>query len=194
MLPCSEACERNKEPILAVLREVFAATNTVLEIGSGTGQHAVYFARNLPHLVWQPSDQPGAVGWIKKRLQLEGPHNAKAPLELDVRDHPWNVSVDGVFCANTLHILSWPEVEQFFLRVGEVLKQPGRLCVYGPFRYDGKYTSESNAHFDRSLRAQAEHMGIRDFKAVDNLAREIGLTHIADHSMPANNQILVWQR
>lgn len=194
MLPYSEACERNKAPILEVLKKVFATTKTVLEIGSGTGQHAVYFAENLPHLIWQPSDQADAIRWITLRLQREGPGNASMPLTLDVRDQPWQVSADGVFSANTLHIMSWQEVEQFFLRVAEVLQQPGLLCVYGPFRYDGGYSSESNARFDQSLRAQAEHMGIRDFEAVDDLAQAKGLSLIADYPMPANNQILVWQR
>lgn len=177
-----------------MLKEVFAASKFVLEIGSGTGQHAVYFAANLPHLIWQPSDQPGALDWVTDRLRLEGPENANMPLALDVRNHPWDVSADSVFSANTLHIMSWQEVEQFFLRVDEVLQQPGRLCVYGPFRYDGVYTSESNARFDQSLRAQDNKMGIRSFEEVDNLARESGLSLIADYPMPANNQILVWQR
>lgn len=192
MLPCSEACERNKRPILDLLKSVFAATNFVLEIGSGSGQHAVYFAANLPHLVWQPSDLPGRLGWITQRLEQEGPGNVNMPLALDVRNEAWEISADGVFSANTLHIMSWPEVEQFFLRVGEVLQQPGRLCVYGPFRYQGDYTSASNARFDESLRAQAGQMGIRDFEAVDELARERGLTLVADYPMPANNQLLVW--
>ena len=140
------------------------------------------------------SDQADAGHWLSRRLLLEGPENTRPPLMLDVRYPPWHVSADGVFTANTLHIMSWPEVVQLFSRVGEVLSKPGRLCVYGPFRYDGKYTSESNARFDASLRMQGEHMGIRDFEAVDKLAQGIGLSLLADYAMPANNQILVWRK
>jgi cyclopropane fatty-acyl-phospholipid synthase-like methyltransferase len=193
MLPNSEASEKNKGPILAILIKVFANTQWVLEIGSGTGQHAVYFAEHLPHLTWQPSDRSGAVQWLERRLEIEGPVNVASPLILDVNDHPWGVEVDGIFSANTFHIMSWQEVEQFFAGVGDVLRRPGTLCVYGPFRYDGGYTSESNARFDRSLRAQAPHMGIRDFEAVNMLAEAQGLTLVADYSMPANNQSLVWR-
>lgn len=194
MLPLSEASERNKAPILAILKDVFAAAANVLEIGSGTGQHAVYFASNLPHLIWQPSDRPDAVYWLRQRVLEEGPANLKPPLSLDVSEHPWQISVDAVFSANTLHIMSWQEVEHFFRGVGEALQESGVLCVYGPFRYAGGYTSDSNARFDRSLRAQRPHMGIRDFEAVDQLASERGLRLAADHPMPANNQLLVWRK
>ena len=193
MLPCSEACEKNKGPILVVLKEVFAKTQSVLEIGSGTGQHAVYFADNLPHLGWQPSDRLGSVPWVEQRLQTGGPGNVAPALTLDVNKRPWGVEADGIFSANTFHIMSWQEVEQFFIGVGETLQRPGTLCVYGPFRYDGDYTSESNARFDRSLRTQAPHMGIRDFEAVNRLAEAQGLTLVADYPMPANNQSLVWR-
>jgi len=192
MLPFSAASERNKAPILAVLREVFAQTRTVLEIGSGTGQHATYFAENLPHLVWQPSDRPGSVQWLEQSLASGRRGNVASPVTLDVNDHPWGVQADGLFSANTFHIMSWQEVEQFFVGAGEALQRPGTLCVYGPFRYDGAYTSESNARFDRSLRAQDPQMGIRDFEAVNVFAKAQGLNLAADYPMPANNQILVW--
>ncbi|MDJ0955318.1 MAG: DUF938 domain-containing protein [Arenicellales bacterium] len=194
MLPCAESCERNKIPILNVLKDVFATTKIVLEIGGGTGQHAVYFAKNLPHLTWQSSDQPDSLKWLALRLEKEGPDNAPAPLSIDVSDHPWGFQADGIFSANTLHIMSWHQVEQFFTGVGQSLLNPGKLCVYGPFRYDGRYTSQSNAQFEQSLKAQGQHMGIRDFEAVDKLASEQGLSLIADYSMPANNQLLVWRR
>ena len=194
MLPYSEACERNKAPILDVLTEVFAPIRTVLEIGSGTGQHAVYFAQNLPHLTWQPSELGAELPTLRPRLDLDHPHNLNAPLSLDVSDHPWPFKADGIFTANSFHIMSWSEVEDFFTGTGSALLEPGRLCVYGPFRYDHGYTSESNARFDRSLRAQAAHMGIREFEAVDRLAARQGLSFAADYPMPANNQILMWQR
>lgn len=194
MLPNSEAGDRNKAPILAILKEVFADTRNVLEIGCGTGQHAVYFARNLPHLTWQPSDKPGAVQWIEQRLKQDWPENIDAPVELDVRNQPWGFDVDGIFGANILHIMSWPEVEAFFRGVGDTLRRPGTLCVYGPFRYDGAFTSTSNARFDQSLRAQDPKMGVRDFEAVDALAAAQGLSLLEDIPMPANNQTLVWRR
>ena len=194
MLPCTESCERNKDPILNVLKDVFATTKIVLEIGGGTGQHAVFFAKNLPHVTWQSSDQPDSLKWLALRLEKEGPANAPAPLSIDVSHRPWGFQADGIFSANTLHIMSWDEVKQFFIGVGEALLTPGKLCVYGPFRYGGRYTSESNARFDQSLHAQGEHMGIRDIEAVDELADEQGLSLVADYSMPANNQLLVWQR
>ena len=194
MFPYSEACERNKAPILAVLAEVFAPIRTVLEIGSGTGQHALYFATHLTHLTWQPSDQGPELLTLRPRLERDRPENLNTPLALDVSDYPWPFKADGIFTANTFHIMSWSEVEDFFTGVGAALSEPGRLCVYGPFRYDGRYTSESNAHFDRSLRTQAAHMGIREFEAVDQLAARHGLVFAADYPMPANNQILMWQR
>lgn len=193
MLPCAESCERNKGPILSVLEQVFGATRLVLEIGCGTGQHAVHFARHLPHLVWQPTDRPGTLDWAAQRIREQGPQNVSPPLALDVADHPWGLEADGVFSANTLHIMSWPEVEHFFTGVGQALAPAGLVCVYGPFRYEGRYTSDSNAAFDRSLKSQGGHMGIRDFERVDDLARAQGLCLEQDHAMPANNQLLVWR-
>ena len=194
MLPCAESCERNKIPILNVLKDVFATTKVVLEIGGGTGQHAVFFAKNLSHLTWQSSDKPDSVKWLALRLEEEALDNAPAPLAIDVANHPWGFQADGIFSANTLHIMSWNQVEQFFIGVGQSLLSPGKFCVYGPFRYDGRYTSESNARFDQSLHAQGPHMGIRDIEAVDELAGKQGLSLVADYPMPANNQLLVWQK
>jgi cyclopropane fatty-acyl-phospholipid synthase-like methyltransferase len=193
-LPFSEASERNKEPILAVIRCAFADTRRVLEIGCGTGQHAVHFARHLPHLTWLPSDRPGSVAWIRERLDHERPQNIEAPVAIDVLDLPWEIAADGVFSANTLHIMSWREVEAFFVGAGKVLDRHGTLCVYGPFRYHGAFTSESNARFDSSLRSRDAAMGIRDFESVDALAAAQGLALIGDYSMPAHNQTLVWRK
>jgi SAM-dependent methyltransferase len=191
MLLFSEACERNKDPILQVLRGAFARSSQVLEIGSGTGQHAVYFA----HLRWRPSDTAEHLDSLRARIVAEGTPNLALPVLLDVRAHPWPVSdADGVFSANTLHIMSWEAVQEFFSGVGRVLKSGGVLSVYGPFRYAGRYTSESNAHFDVHLRDQDPVSGIRDFEAVDALARKEGLELDSDHDMPANNRTLVWRR
>lgn len=195
MLAHSEASERNKEPILRVLAEAYRDCHSVLEIGSGTGQHAVYFAAHLPHLTWQPSDLPDDLSDLATRIEREGTANLRRPIVLDVRLHPWPAGpVDGVFTANTFHIMDWESVQHFFQGVGEVLKADGVLCVYGPFRYRGSFTSASNADFDRYLRVRDPASGIRDFEAVHALAHAVGLALVADHAMPANNQTLVWAR
>jgi cyclopropane fatty-acyl-phospholipid synthase-like methyltransferase len=196
MLTCvSEAAERNKGPILAVLRAQFATARQVLEVGSGTGQHAVYFARELPHLIWQPSELPAQLPALAERLQAESSPNLRTPLPLDAATYPWpGGPVDAVYSANTLHIMSWAAVEQFFRGVGSVLSEPGVLCVYGPFSYGGRHTSPSNLEFDRFLKARDVASGIRDFAEVDALARAVGLSCSADHAMPANNRTLVWRR
>ena len=193
MLPFSDACERNKEPILSVLRGAFAGCTHVLEIGSGTGQHAVHFAQALPKVVWQPSETAEGMPGLRKRIFAEGPKNLRAPVLLDVTETPWDVrKVDGVFTANTLHIMHWPQVEAFFANLPAVAKPGTVLAIYGPFRYGGQYTSESNAAFDEMLHARDRDSGIRDFEAVDALARAAGFRFVADHRMPANNQTLVW--
>ncbi|HXO15846.1 MAG TPA: DUF938 domain-containing protein [Steroidobacteraceae bacterium] len=195
VLTLSEACERNKGPILEVLRTEFAASRSVLEVGSGTGQHAVHFAAHLPHLAWQPSELAEQLAPLAERIRLEGPPNLRAPVALDVHDDPWPVaSVDAVFSANTLHIMAWSGVQAFVRGVAGVLAAPGVLCVYGPFRFRGQHTSDSNAHFDAHLQARDPLSGIRDFEALDALARAQGLVFAADHAMPANNRTLVWRR
>ena len=193
MLAFAESCERNKGPILGVLEKVFADTDYVLEIGCGTGQHAVHFARHLPHLTWLPSDRPGTVHLAQERLEQEGPPNVEPPVEIDVMNLPWGAEADGVFSANTLHIMSWREVEAFFSGLGTALRRPGTLSVYGPFRYDGAHTSESNARFDETLKARDRKMGVRDFEAVNSLAEEQGLVLLEDFPMPSNNRTLVWR-
>ena len=195
MLTSSEACERNKGPILEVLRDAFATSGSVLEIGSGTGQHAVHFAAKLAHLSWQPTEVPTQLAELAARIRQQGSTNLKAPLPLDVGVQPWAVpAADAVFSANTLHIMSLERVHDFFRGVGTVLSRPGVLCVYGPFRYRGAYTSDSNAEFDRFLKARDPASGIRDFEALDALAQAAGLELAADHDMPANNRTLVWRR
>ena len=193
--PYSEACERNRAPILKVLQEEFALARDVLEIGSGTGQHAVYFAQRLPYLTWQTSDvaehHAGIAAWIAD----SGLANVKQPLALDVRQTPWPVAAaDAIFAANTLHIMDYGCVEAFFRGVARVLAADGVLAVYGPFNYGGQFTSASNAQFDALLRARGVGSALRDFEAVDALARSAGLTLLHDVAMPANNRMLVWQR
>jgi len=195
-LAFSAACERNKGPILERLGPLLAGAHSVLEIGSGTGQHAVHFARHLPWLMWQPTERAAELPDLAARIALEGPPNLRAPLALDVRVTPWpcGADVDAVFTANTLHIMSWAEVEACFAGLGRLLPAGGTLGIYGPFRYGGAFTSESNAAFDASLRARDRASGIRDFEAVDALARGAGLELQGDWALPANNQLLAWRR
>jgi SAM-dependent methyltransferase len=191
----SEAADRNKGPILQVIRKEFANTHRVLEIGSGTGQHAVHFASHLPRITWQPTDTGDFLPALRERIRMQGSSNLREAVELDVRVQPWPVDVfDGIFSANTLHIMSWSSVQHFFRGVGRVLGKPGVLCIYGPFRYAGRYTTESNAQFDESLRKRDPESGLREAQEVDALARQQGLVLVADHAMPANNQLIVWKR
>ena len=194
-LPRSEAGERNKGPILGTLRNLLTAPGLVLEIGAGTGQHAVHFARHLPHLEWLPTDRGEWLDALRERVRREGPSNLRAPIELDVNSNDWPIeSADAVYSANTLHIMAWPEVEAFFRGVGRTLAPRGLLAVYGPFRFEGNYTSASNAEFDAYLRRHDAASGIRDFEAVDALAAAVGLQLAANRAMPANNQLLAWRR
>lgn len=192
--PFSPACERNQAPILSILQKRFAHARRVLEIGSGTGQHAVHFAAALPGLCWQTSDLAASLSGIRAWLDEAGLANTPAPLELDVQrplpGGPW----DAVFTANTLHIMGWLEVQRLFASLPSVLAPAAVVTVYGPFKYAGAHTSPSNAGFDMSLRADNPRRGIRDFEAVDRLARSAGLTLIEDAEMPANNRCLSWQR
>jgi SAM-dependent methyltransferase len=191
MLPISEACERNKEPILAVLRMSFAEVRNVLEIGSGTGQHAVHFAHHLTHLTWHPTEQLAHLPDLTARVRLEGRPNLRAPTVLDVRQSVWPVlAVDAVFTANTLHIMSWAEVTAMYRGIGEILAPRGVLCVYGPFRYAGEYTSDSNRAFDQMLRERDPKSGLRDINAVRELAASYGLELLTDHDLPAFNRLL----
>jgi cyclopropane fatty-acyl-phospholipid synthase-like methyltransferase len=195
MLPFSAACERNKDPILEVLRIRFADRAQVLEIGSGTGQHAVHFARALAQVTWHPTEQLAYLADLAERVKLEGGHNLRPPTLLDVSQAVWPVrSVDAMFTANTLHIMSWPEVIDLFRGVGAVLAPGGVFCIYGPFRYDGRYTSDSNREFDHMLQERDPESGLRDIRAVTSLAEQYGLILDADHDLPANNRLVVFTK
>jgi SAM-dependent methyltransferase len=195
MLPLSAACERNKDSILEVLRVRFADRARVLEIGSGTGQHAVHFARALAHLTWHPTEQLAYLADLAERVKLEGGHNLRPPTLLDVTQAVWPVrSADAMFTANTLHIMSWPEVIALYRGVGAVLAPGGVFCVYGPFRYDGRYTSDSNQEFDRMLQERDPQSGLRDIQAITSLAEQYGLILDADHDLPANNRLVVFTK
>ncbi|MBP7394904.1 MAG: DUF938 domain-containing protein [Zoogloea sp.] len=192
--PWSGACERNRDAILDVLREHFADRRRVLEVGSGTGQHAVHFAAALPRLVWQTSDRLPWLAGISQWLTEAALPNTPPPLQLDVTARWPATQFDAIFTANTLHIMGWAEVEAFFAALPGVLAPDARLVIYGPFNYGGKFTSASNAEFDHALRADNPKRGIRDFEAVDALARAIGFALVDDRAMPANNRCLSWRR
>lgn len=193
--PFSPACERNQTPILEVLQEAFSDRQRALEIGSGTGQHAVHFAAHFPHLIWQSSDRLENLPGIRLWLNDAALENTPEPLMLDVTEHwPQTERFDALFSANTLHIMSWAEVEMMFSEMSKVLTEDAVLVIYGPFRYNGRHTSESNARFEASLQAAVPHRAIRDFEAVDALAQKIGFRLIEDRAMPANNRCLVWRR
>ena len=193
--PHSPACERNRDPILEALRPYFADRRQVLEIGSGTGQHAVHFAAAMPRLIWQCSDRADALPGIRLWLREAALPNTPAPLMLDAAQGPWPAQrYDAAFSANTLHIMAWEEVEAMFAGLATALSEDAVLAVYGPFNYGGGFTSDSNRVFDASLRARDPRMGLRDFEAVHALARGIGLGLIDDAAMPANNRLLLWRR
>ena len=195
MKPYSESCERNQGPILKILQEALTDQQCVLEIASGTGQHAVYFGHALPHLSWQTSElaqnHEGILAWLNE-IKLP---NVLSPIAINVNDDKWPIEIaDTVFNANTVHIISWLEVERMFAGIARVLNASGILCLYGPFKYEGKFTSESNARFDALLRSRNRNSGIRDFEAINRLAETHGLFLVRDVSMPSYNQTLVWKR
>lgn len=197
--PYSESCDQNKAAILSIIKQWFTKADAmVLEIGSGTGQHASYFPEYLPHLRWQPSETESNIQGIeawRASAQLENVYPAKL---LDVTQSAWPIeSTDYIFSANTLHIMSWPAVEAMFSGVRSIIKPDGLFCVYGPFNYNGQFTSPSNAQFDQWLKARDPSSGIRDFEALCKLGTQQSahapLKLIEDHQMPANNRILVFQ-
>lgn len=193
--PFSQACKNNQAAICEVLQKAFAASTAVLEVGSGTGQHAAYCAPRLPHVVWQTSDLPqyhaGIAAWLAEAhcdtLQLPFRLDANAPPDI-------NSQYDALFSANTLHIMSPKSVEHFFSKVVSQLKPQANLCVYGPFNYNDQFTSASNARFNDWLAQQNAHSGIRDFEWVNQLATAQGFDLIQDYAMPANNRLLHWRR
>jgi len=192
--PFSQACENNKNHILKALQPALQNAGSVLEIGSGTGQHSVFFAKKLPHLQWYTSDREVNHQGIKlwhDEVQLANLH---PPLLLDLND-PWPVNkVDAIYTANTFHIVSWELITRFFAGVNQHLNQQGVVCVYGPFKYKGEFTSPSNDEFNSLLQSRDPLSGIRDFEAVEQLAVQYGLKLLSDTAMPANNQLLIFKR
>lgn len=200
--PFSQACANNQAPILAVLEQAFAGCRRVLEIGSGTGQHSVYFAPRLPHLVWQTSDLPEHHAGIAAWHAAQTAPNLRAPITFDLHRSPWPQAADGevdssfdaVFTSNTCHIVAWPLVERMFALVGQHLPVGGVFAIYGPFNYGGQFTSDSNRAFDAWLRQRDAASGIRDLEAMQALGAQHGLALVQDHAMPANNRTLVFHK
>ncbi len=193
MKQSSPSCERNKEPILGVLREILSVPGLVLEIGSGSGQHAVHFARGLPHVEWQPTDVADNLPGISAWRDEAGLANLREPLALDLFSDRWPLTAaQAVVCINTIHIVSWEAVERLFAGVGRLLKPGGTMYVYGPYRYTDRPLEPSNEEFDRWLKARDSLSGVRLFEDVNRLAMENGLMLAGDRAMPANNRSIWW--
>lgn len=193
--PFSQSCEENKHVILKAIAPYLNTQKSVLEIASGTGQHAIHFAQHLPHLHWQTSDlidsHTGICQWLK-----EGDYaNIASPIELDVSvaEHWPERQFDAVFSANSFHIMAADNVLDLFKHLPNVLAQQAFVMVYGPFNYNGEFTSESNQRFDEWLKQRNPSSGIKDFEWCNQLAQKAGLSLINDIEMPQNNRILVWQ-
>ena len=193
MKQSSPSCERNKEPILEVLREILTAPGLVLEVGSGSGQHAVHFARGLPHVEWQPTDLADNLPGISAWRDEAGAANLRAPLALDIFSDHWPLAAaQAVVCINTVHIVAWEAVERLFSGAGRLLPSGGILYVYGPYRYTDRPLEASNEEFDRWLKARDPASGVRLFEDVNSLAERNGLTLAGDRAMPANNRSIWW--
>jgi SAM-dependent methyltransferase len=193
MKQSSPSCDRNKGPILAVLREILAVPGLVLEVGSGSGQHAVHFARGLPHVEWQPTDVPENLPSISAWRDEAGLANLLEPLALDLFSDRWPVATArAVVCINTIHIVSWEAVERLFAGAGRLLSPGGTMYVYGPYRYAGRPLEPSNEEFDRWLKARDPVSGVRLFDDVNRLAEQNGLTLAGDRAMPVNNRSIWW--
>ncbi|MBT3620152.1 MAG: DUF938 domain-containing protein [Porticoccaceae bacterium] len=193
--PFSQACENNHSPIGAVLTRLLSTSASVLELGSGTGQHAVWFAQQLPHLHWQTSDRMENHSGINQWLDESELDNIGAPIALDVSRDAWPTEpFDAVFSSNTAHIMAWPEIEIMFSQVAGTLSACGLFCLYGPMKYSGVITEESNRAFDHRLKAHNPRQGIREFNDLDQLALTAGMSLLEDNAMPANNRLLVWQK
>ena len=191
--PFSESCEQNKAVIYEAIEPYLLDGIEVLEIGSGTGQHAVHFAAMAPGIIWQTSDlaenMPAINAWISDS-QLS---NLPEPLELDVNSRWMDKTYDLMFSANTFHIMNQDQVEQFLLRCTACFTARGHLIVYGPFNYQGSYTSPSNEQFDGWLKTRDPQSGIKHFEWINSIARESGLRLVNDIAMPSNNRILIWR-
>ena len=195
MKPFAESSAENRQPIFEVIEPMLQDCQTLLEIGSGTGQHAVYFSESLSHMTWQCSDLKHNHAGINMWIEESGLKNVQAPIELDTLNSDWpDQSYDAVFSANTVHIMDWNMVQGLFAGLAQVMNVGGRFLLYGPFNYNGQYSSESNARFDQWLKERDPGSGIKDFEKLDQLANEAGLKLVNDYEMPVNNRLLYWQK
>ncbi|WP_168791274.1 DUF938 domain-containing protein [Paraburkholderia aromaticivorans] len=192
----SPSAERNREPILAVLRAALPVTGRVLEIASGTGQHAIWFARAMPGLDWQPSDaDAGARDSIAAWVAHEGLTNVRAPLALDVHQLDWGVdTLDAVVCINMIHISPWSAAQALFTGASRRVVDGGVLYLYGPYKRGGAHTSPSNDAFDQQLRGRDPEWGVRDMEEAVALGASVGLVCDEPIAMPANNFSLVFRK
>ncbi|RLA05104.1 MAG: methylase [Gammaproteobacteria bacterium] len=190
----SQSCENNKKPIIDVIGNYFDACELILEIGSGTAQHAEYFAGKLKNSYWQTSDQQQNLEGINQRLNGYTHYNLGRPVLLDVLDKTWPIKkCDGVFSANTSHIMNWEMVEKMFEGVGRVLLPKKTFCLYGPFNFNGKYTASSNEAFDKMLKERDPESGLRNFEDLQILADQQDMDFVKRYDLPSNNCILTWQ-
>ncbi len=192
--PYSQSCENNKQAILQIIQTIYIESKTVWEIGSGTGQHACFFAKELPHLTWQPTDRAENIAGIDSWVEDANLENLSHCLAIDVVNEKWPCQkMEALFTANTLHIMHWNEVECFFAGLAKYLVNDAFICIYGPFNYSGEHTSPSNRQFDHWLKQRDPMSGIRDFEAIEKLANKSNLILKNDFAMPANNRILAFQ-
>ena len=193
--PFNPAAERNRVPILAAISPYLTQAREVLEIGAGSGQHALYFASLLPHLRWQASEQPANLAGLAFNLAQPAMINLPTPLALDVLDQPWpRRDLDGIFAANVVQCMRWEAVEAMFGGVAAALAADGVFLLYGPFNRDGRFTSEGNLQLDAWARSLDAGFGLRDRAVLETLASQHRLRLWQDHPMPANNQLLCWRR
>lgn len=193
--PYADSCDQNRDPIFAVIQPLLQQSKNVLEIGSGTGQHAIYFGAQLPHLRWHTSDRREYHAGIQAWLEEAALPNVLPPIELDVQRSAWPVlDIDTIFSANTTHIMHWSDVQALFAGAGRLLPSGGLLLLYGPFSFSGQHSSASNVHFDQHLRNRDPLSGIRDFDDLNEIAATAGLLFRHNYEMPVNNRILFWQK
>ena len=192
----SPAAENNKSPILDVLTSYLRAGDNVLEIGSGSGQHAIHMATSLPDLHWQPSEQTSVLPLLNQNVRDFGPANLNQPCELDLAQLPdsMDMHLQCVYSANVIHIVSEALGENLITWSGDILSNGGYLVLYGPYKYGGEFTTPSNANFDLWLKDRNAQSGIRDFEWVNQLANLSGMELLKDHAMPSNNQCLVFKK
>jgi SAM-dependent methyltransferase len=193
---CSPSVERNRQPIADVLLQVLPTTDLVLEVGSGTGEHVVHFARAMPHVIWQPSEQDAdCLRSIQGWLAFEKLLNVLPAVRLDVHDDQWPIErADAIVCINMIHIAPWSVAQALLRGASRILRSGGVLCLYGPYRLKSKHTSASNQAFDAQLRAINPEWGVRDLDAISNEARAFNVELERTFQMPANNLIAVFRK